>query len=191
LNLQQTEEEILAQMKKSTRYEVRRIEKLGIKVVQNQDLEIFWKLHLATIKRQKFVPFPRENTARQLNIFGQDCQIFSAEKDGEFLSSSIIIFDEQSAYYYQGSSIYSKLPMAHATLWSAILVAKKRGCRTFNFWGVVDDEMKNHPWYGLSRFKKGFGGEVQKFIHCQDFPITKKYWLNFCLEKWRKWKRGY
>ena len=37
LNLQQTEEEILAQMKKSTRYEVRRIEKLGIKVLVFSD----------------------------------------------------------------------------------------------------------------------------------------------------------
>ncbi len=194
LNLGNTEEDILKNMRKSTRYEVRRIEKCGIKTRMGntkEDLEIFWQLHQETYARNKFIPFPKKNTARQLEIFGDDCQIFSAEIDGKFYSSSIILFDKNAAYYHQGASIRHKFPVAHATIWAAILEAKRRDCREFNFWGVCDENEKNHPWTGLSRFKRGFGGEEKNFMHVQDAPITNKYWLNFMIEKWRKWKRNY
>ncbi len=194
LDISKDEDQLLKEMKKSTRYEVRRIEKMGVSVEMGnieKDLDIFWELHSETVKRQKFVPFPKKNTKIELEIYGKNCQIFSAKLDNKFMSSSIILFDDKSAYYHQGASLYSKAPVSYATIWSAILEAKKRGCKEFNFWGVVGDKEKKHPWYGLSRFKRGFGGEERNYLHCQDFPITWKYWLNFCLEKYRKWKRGY
>ncbi|NJP03885.1 peptidoglycan bridge formation glycyltransferase FemA/FemB family protein, partial [Candidatus Gracilibacteria bacterium] len=194
LDLSQGEDEILAHMKKSTRYEVRRIEKSGITVKQGntpEDLDIFWQLHLETVSRQGFTPFSKKSTETELQIFGEDAQIFSAQIDNKFYSSSIILFDKKSGYYHQGSSIYSKAPVAHATLWEAIKEAKRRGCTEFNFWGVSPEENKKHPWTGLSRFKRGFGGEEKKFVSAQDFPITKKYWLNFAIERYRKRKRNY
>jgi len=194
LTLESETEEILKNMRKSTRYEVNRIEKCGIKTRMGnskEDLEIFWKLHQETFARNKFVPFPKKNTSRQLEIFGDDCQIFSAEIDGKFYSSSIILFDKNAAYYHQGASIRHKSPVAHATIWAAILEAKRRGCKEFNFWGVCDENAKNHPWNGLSRFKRGFGGEERNYMHVHDAPITKKYWLNSMIEKWRKWRRNY
>jgi len=233
LDLKPKEEELLQNMKKSTRYEVRRIEKVGIKVNQGnskKDLDIFWQLHEETVKRQKFIPFARQTTEKELEIFGNNLQIFSsytefkessefdesrgkneersklycshtasstADFDEEirkfrrFYSSSIILFDKHAGYYHQGASIYSKLPVSNATLWSAILEAKKRGCNEFNFWGVCEETKKKHPWYGLSKFKRGFGGEQRAFLHAQDYPLTAKYWLNWLIEKWRKWKRGY
>ncbi len=181
LDITPDEEALLAQMKKSTRYEVRQIEKKGLTVKQGnsaEDLDIFWELHRETVARQKFVPFPKKNTEIEIQTFSEDCQIFSTKVENDYLSSSVILFDDQSAYYHQGASQYSKLPVAHATIWAAIKEAKKRGCQTFNFWGIVDDEAKKHPWYGLSRFKRGFGGEEHNYLHCQDYPLTWKYTLN-------------
>ena len=192
LKLEASEDDLLAQMKKSTRYEVRRIEKMGLKVQQgntSEDLDIFWNLHSETVRRQGFVPFPRSMTEKEIEIFGKDIQIFSTSIDHKFYSSSVIIFDKNAGYYHQGASTYSKLPVAHATIWAAINEAKKRGCKEFNFWGICDGQSTKHPWYGLSRFKRGFGGEERNYLHVQDFPLTKKYWLNWCLEKWRKWKK--
>lgn len=194
LDITPTEDELLTQMKKSTRYEVRQITKKGLEVIQgnsSNDLNIFWELHSETVKRQGFTPFPRKNTEIELDIFGNNCQIFSTKVENEYLSASVILFDDHAAYYHQGSSKYSKLPVAHATIWEAIKEAKKRGCKEFNFWGVVSDNEKKHPWYGLSRFKRGFGGREENYLHCQDFPITWKYWISFVIEKYRKWKKGY
>ena len=194
LDLQKSESEILAEMKKTTRYEVRRAEKSEISVQMGngeKDLETFWSLHCETARRQKFVPFPKKNTRAQLEVFGKNCQIFSAEIEQRFYSSAIILFDSRAAYYHQAASIYSRLPAAHAVIWSAIREAKYRGCAEFNFWGVVCEHEKSHPWHGLSRFKRGFGGAEKNFVHCHDAPISPKYWLNFGLEKFRKWRRGY
>ncbi|MBT3349060.1 peptidoglycan bridge formation glycyltransferase FemA/FemB family protein [bacterium] len=194
LDLTPPEDEILKNMRKSTRYEIRRIEKVGIKIFsgnEKKDLKIFWDLHSETAARQKFTPFSKKATELELEIFGDDCQIFSAKIEEKFFASSVILFDDHAAYYHQGASIFSKLPAAHATIWAAILEAKKRGCREFNFWGVAPADNLKHPWTGLSRFKRGFGGAEEKFLPAQDFPITKKYWLNFAVEKFRKWKRNY
>lgn len=194
LDITQSQEDILKNMKKSMRYEIRRIEKSGIKVQQgrsDEDLDIFWKLHEETVKRQGFVPFPKENTQKELELFRNNVCIFSSHIEQKYYSSSIIWFDDHSAYYHQGASEYSKLPVAHATLWAAIGEAQKRGCKEFNFWGVVSDTDKKHPWYGLSRFKRGFGGIERNYVHVHDFPITKKYWINWAIEKYRRWRKGY
>ncbi|HEY5714681.1 MAG TPA: peptidoglycan bridge formation glycyltransferase FemA/FemB family protein [Candidatus Gracilibacteria bacterium] len=194
LDITQSEETILAQMRKSTRYEVNRIEKSGITVDQGNspnDLDIFWKLHAETVSRQKFVPFPLSNTKKELKAFGDDCLIFNSKIEDKYYSSAIILFDKRAAYYHQGASKHCKLPCSHATIWSAIKEAKARGCTEFNFWGVVDDQAKKHPWYGLSKFKRGFGGEERKYLHVQDFQYTLKGKLNRSIETFRKWKRGY
>lgn len=195
LDITLPEADILAQMKKSTRYEVNKSQKGLLKIqVGNgkSDLDIFWELHEATVARHSFVPFTLSSTQKELKVYGDNAQIFSAKDlEGKFLSSSIILFDNQAAYYHQGASVYSKLPASHATLWAAILEAKKRGCTEFNFWGVSDSLDTKHPWYGLSKFKRGFGGVERNYLHVQDYGITYKYKINCLIERWRKFRRGY
>lgn len=194
LNLEQDEDEILKNMRKSTRYEVRRTEKSGIKLSSGNkkgDLEKFWALHEQTAARQKFIPFSRRSTEIEMDIFGKNCQIFTAQHDHKDIASSVILFDSYAGYYHQGASVLSKIPGAHATLWAAIKEAKRRGCKEFNFWGVSPSDKPEHPWTGLSRFKRGFGGEERKYLRAQDLPLTPKYWLNFAVEKVRRWKRHY
>jgi lipid II:glycine glycyltransferase (peptidoglycan interpeptide bridge formation enzyme) len=187
-------ESICAQMKKTTRYEVRKSQKGGIDVTMGngeKDLEVFWNLHEKTFARKKFTPFAKKNTELELNVFGDDAQIFSAYVDGEPMASSLMIFDDKTVYYHQGASVRSKQPVAHATLWAAVLEAKKRGCKTFNLWGVSEAENKAHPWFGLSKFKRGFGGQEIRTMHVHDKPLTWKYWINWSVETWRRRKRGY
>lgn len=194
LDITQDEEALLAQMKKSMRYEVRKSQKSGITVKMGnkpKDLEVFWKLHKETFSRKHFTPFAKKNTEKELAAFGANAQIFTAYVDGEAFASSLMIFDDTTVYYHQGASKYSKLPVAHATLWAAIKEAKARGCTVCNFWGVSEADNKEHPWYGLSKFKRGFGGQEVCTMHAHDRPLKLKYWLNYCVERYRRLKRGY
>ncbi len=194
LDITKSEATLLKNMRKSTRYEVQRVKRCHIEVKKGnsvKDLDTFWGLHEKTVKRQSFIPFSKDVTATELKVFGNDVQIFSAYKDGNAGASSVILFDSHAGYYHQGASEKSSCPFSYATLWAAILEAKKRGCREFNFWGVSEKNAKKHPWYGLSQFKRGFGGEERRFLHVQDHPLTMKYWLNFGVECYRKWSRNY
>jgi len=186
--------EILKEMKKSTRYEVNKGLKNNLKIQignSKEDLDIFWKLHVETVKRQGFTPFPRSSTEIELKAFGNDVQIISVFHESKAIASGIFIFDDQNVYYHQGASIYSKMPGAHSYIWAALLEAQKRGCKNFNFWGICNEKETKHPWFGLSKFKRGFGGEEKVFIHAQDFPLTYKYWISAGIEKYRKWKKRY
>ena len=194
LNLENDEDTILKNMRKSTRYEVRRTEKAGLKIESGNklsDLKKFWDLHKITASRQKFVPFSQKSTEIEIEVFDKDCLIFTAKYDKQNIASSVILFDKNAGYYHQGASVLSKLPGAHATLWAAIKEAKKRGCKEFNFWGVSPSDKPEHPWAGLSRFKRGFGGEERKYLRAQDYPLTPKYWLNYAIEKIRRYRRHY
>ena len=70
--------------------------------------------------------------------------------------------------------------------------AKKRGMKWYNFWGIApDDAPASHPFKGITHFKKGFGGEEKQLLHCQDMPLSWKYWINWFIETVRSKKRGF
>lgn len=193
LDLSKSEDELIANMKKSTRYEVRKGLKpeTGFKITIDHDLDAFWQLHEATVARQKFVPFTRKSTEAEIESFGDNCKIITVWHDEKPLASGVFLFDNKTGYYHQGASVYSKLPAAHAYIWAAICEAKKRGCQEFNFWGVCAEDQAQHPWFGLSRFKRGFGGYEKNYHHVHDFEITWRAKLNRIIETRRRKQRGY
>ena len=103
----------------------------------------------------------------------------------------MIIYWQGIGFYHQGASLskYSKIPVSYLLQWTAVKEAKKRNCSIYNFWGIAPEDKKNHPWSGLSLFKKGFSGYKKLYVKTQDFPITKKYYLTFIFEKIRKIRR--
>ena len=197
LDITPDEEEIMKGMRKTTRNLIRRAGRDGVEIFQGteiKDLENFYRIHEETVKRHKFIPFSFETLKNQLEVFEQDNQIsiFSAKYKNKIISSAIIIFYGDQAFYHHGASSleYSKIPSSYLLLWEAIREAKKRDKKIFNFWGIVENK-PNHPWSGLSKFKKGFGGYSQEYLHCQDLIVSRKYWLAWIIEKARKIKRGY
>ena len=65
--------------------------------------------------------------------------------------------------------------------------AKRRGQKRYNFWGVVKPEQTKHRFYGVSIFKRGFGGEDVAYVHAQDLVIAPlRYTVNYFFENLRK-----
>lgn len=198
-------EDIMAGMRKTTRYGIRKAEKDGVTIEMSErpeDVERFYKVYEDTVDRQHFTPFSRAYLKTEFETFLADKSVSwffavyhgsaSSPQDAETISAAMIIFSGQSGYYHHGASIqkYAKIPASYLLQWKAIQEAKKRGCTLYNFWGVSPEDKPNHPWAGLSLFKKGFGGFPEAYVPAQDLPLTKKYWLNFVVEKVRKIRRG-
>lgn len=197
LDISKDEEDILREMRKTTRYLVRQGEK-------NEDVEIekslgedalkeFERVYLETAGRQSFTPFSFDYLKKEVKSFEDDSQIliFSGKYKGEVVSSAIIVYYSGIGFYHQGASSlkYPKIPVSYLLQWEAIKEAKSRGCRLYNFWGVIPESVKNHPWAGLSLFKKGFGGKEKEYVKTQDYPLSFKYWFTFIFEELRKRKR--
>ncbi len=197
LDISFSEDELLMGMRKTTRYLIKQgLKNKDIKIIQSKelkDIEIFNEINKQTVKRHHFIPFSLEFLKKQFSAFRSDNQIsiFLAKYQGEIIASGIFIFWQNIGFYHHGASSlkHPKIPVSYLLQWEAIKEAKKRNCKLFNFWGIISEKEKSHPWAGLSLFKKGFGGYEKSYVKTQDFPISKKYWLIFVFEKLRKMKR--
>lgn len=197
LNLDKGEDELLGQMRKTTRYLIKKAQKDGIEIKKStkvSDLEIFHKLEENTIAKHKFTPFSRNYVKTQFETFNKtnDAIIFLAKYKGKIISASIVTFFGDSAFYNHGASIESKIPASYAIQWQAILEAKRRSKKFYNFWGGITPEgQRNHPWAGITLFKTGFGGYKYETIHAYDLPTSKLYLPISVFESLRYKLRGH
>ncbi len=193
LEIDKPEEEILAGMRKNTRYSVRKSLKQGLVVKISDELvdsHILWKLQEETVKRHRFVGFPKQLFEAQLESFGQDNQarLFLIKRGEENLVAAIIIFYGNTAYYHHSASGEKarELSASYFLQWRVIQEAKKRGCRHYNFWGIAPTDNPKHRFAGVTLFKKGFGGERVDWLHAQDLPLSPFYWLTYLFETGRR-----
>ena len=197
LDITKSEDDIMKGMRKTHRNLIRRAIKDGVEIIKSTEekyLKAFYDIHAETVKRHKFVPFAYEYIKNEIEAFKGDDQIeiFSAIYDGKIISSAVVVYYGNQAFYHHGasSSEYMKIPSSYLNLFEAIKEAKTREKTIFNFYGIVENKPK-HPWSGLSKFKKGFGGYQKELLHCQDLPLNQKYLLTYFVETLRKIKRGY
>jgi lipid II:glycine glycyltransferase (peptidoglycan interpeptide bridge formation enzyme) len=199
LELAPSEEELLMQMRKTTRYLIRQTLKnqdiTAEKSNSPADAKIYQKLYAEVAKRQHFTPFSPEYVKNEFEIFSKDGQAlwFFGKYKGEVAAAALVIFWSGIGFYHQAASgtKYSKLSIPYLLCWEAIKEAKKRECVLFDFWGFTDPKKyPKHPWAGPTLFKMGFGGQLFEYLKTQDYPLSKKYWLTFLFEKLRKSKRG-
>ncbi|MBI5755117.1 peptidoglycan bridge formation glycyltransferase FemA/FemB family protein [Candidatus Peregrinibacteria bacterium] len=197
LDLAPSEETLMAGMRKTTRYLVRRASKMGVTVSQSSDdsfLREFYRIHEDTVERQRFVPFSFEYLQKEMEAFRGDEQIsvFLAKHEGQVISGAVIVFYGKTAFYHHGASLsaFREVPASYLVQWRIIQEAKRRGLSVYNFWGISPDDRPNHPWAGLSLFKKGFGGYSENYLHAKDLVLKPNYWLTWAIEKARRVKRG-
>lgn len=199
LDLTLAEEELLKNMRKTTRYLIRKIQKdANIETFRRQnlgDVDIFYRIHQEVVRAQKFAPFSLEYLKNEFSTFLPDNQVllFFGKYKGEIIAGAYVIFWSNIGFYHHAALLpqYHKIPIAYLLQWEAIKEAKKRGCKLYDFWGYVNPkENPKHPWAGPTLFKMGFGGKPYEYVKTQDLPLSKKYWLTYLFEKLRKTKRG-
>jgi peptidoglycan pentaglycine glycine transferase (the first glycine) len=194
IDLFPTEDELMSHIRKSTRYEIRQAQKLGIKITASTDpdeIDQFYAMQLKTAKRHGFVPFSLAFLKEQFATFAAEnlAVLYKAEYEGKILAEAFIIFYGSEATYHYGASTVDgrKYPGAYLIQWEAIREAKRRGMSRYNLWGVAPKDQKDHRFYGVSIFKRGFGGAEIQYLRAQDIVINRiKYSVNFAVESARK-----
>jgi lipid II:glycine glycyltransferase (peptidoglycan interpeptide bridge formation enzyme) len=198
LDLDQTEEEILKGMRKNTRYYVGRAAKDGVKIIKSvnpDDLKLFWPIFEDTVKRQQWNAYPYEYVLNEFKTFSKNGKalLMLAEYQGKYIAGSLFVYFNETGYYHHSGSLteFNKIPASYLIQWEAIKEAKNRGMKKYNFFGIARTDNKNHPWAGLTFFKKGFGGHEEISIHAQDYPLKKRYWITNIYELIERKRKGY
>jgi len=198
LDINFSEEELLAGMRKTTRYLIKQAEKNPeIEIIKSQninDLEKFSQLLNKTAFRHHFTAFSLNYLKNQFSCFNPNNEmvIFLGKHKGEIISSAIMIYWQKIGFYHHGASLSqnNKVPVSYLLQWEAIKEAKNRGCRKYNFWGIAPFPNRKHSWAGLTLFKMGFGGYKKEYLKTQDLPLNFSYYLTYFFERVRKIKRG-
>ncbi len=181
LDLSLSENDILKQMRKNTRYYINKAQKMGVVTEVSKDtskFDIFWEIFIDAVERNKWVAYSKDYVYKEFKSFANkgNSAMFLSKYEGKYISAGIFnYFNGQSFYHHSGSlTEFRNIPTTYALQWESIKYAKNIGCREHNFWGVVDKTDIKHPWYGLSLFKYGFGGNERKSVHAHDLVIDFK-----------------
>ncbi|TSC56193.1 MAG: hypothetical protein G01um101418_89 [Parcubacteria group bacterium Gr01-1014_18] len=187
---------LLRDMRKTHRNLIRRAEKEGVVITQSRDpkdLDIFWRLYEETGKRHRFVLYPKKFVYNQFEAYVKEAQseIFLASVGGTVLSAAMVMYYGNEGAYHHGASLPSKIPCSYLLQWHAIQEAQRRGKKYYNFWGIYPGNNTKHPFWGITQFKKGFGGHLRQLLPCHDRPLSWKYAFNWTVERFRRWRRGF
>lgn len=185
LDIEPRDDDILAQMKPKWRYNIKLGYRKGVQVRMSTKLEDLRKFHELSLglKERGYTPFELAHYERMLYSLtkGKHIALFIAEYENKILSAILVTFYGGVATYLHGASSDEcrELMPNHLAQWEAILESRRRGCVLYDFWGIAPDEDENHPWAGITRFKRGFGGEVVKFAGAYDCIFDKKWYSAF------------
>ena len=199
IDLNPTEEELLARMKQKTRYNIRLAEKKGVtmRVGTGEDLAMLYKMYAETSLRDGFVIrdegyyqtvwqlFMAENHSQSSNSPISSLQLpitnyrlptpsaepLIAEVDGEPVAAIFVFYFAGCAYYVYGMSraVHREKMPTYLLQWEAMKRAKAKGCTIYDLWGAPDVFDESDSMWGVYRFKEGLGGKVVRTLGAWDF----------------------
>ncbi|KKP95174.1 MAG: Methicillin resistance protein [Candidatus Moranbacteria bacterium GW2011_GWD2_36_12] len=171
LDISKNEEQLLAQMKPKTRYNISLAKKKNV-VIRNSSLvtnekkkeyaDAFLRLTKEMASRQGIVAHSQEYYRKMIEILPAEMlKIYVAQYDGNIIAANLVLFYENTVTYLHGaSSNENRNVMAPFLLqWQTILDAKENGCMRYDFGGVRitnNSQQTTNNWEGITNFKIGF-----------------------------------
>ncbi len=189
VDLSKTENELLSVMHPKTRYNIHLSQKKGVIVaakkyneITSDELAMWWALSSETAKRNKISVHSREYYQKLLTSFPY-ITLYQAKWQGSVVAMAVMVGFGDTMYYLYGASTqeHKEVMAPYLLQWQAMVDAKNVGYRYYDFWGVAPDDSSTHPLAGVTRFKKGFGGEVITYPGTFDIPFKKLPYILYTL----------
>ncbi|MDP4038866.1 MAG: peptidoglycan bridge formation glycyltransferase FemA/FemB family protein [bacterium] len=145
---------------------------------RKKDLEEFIKMLDDTAKRARIKFYPASFYRKLLETLGPvgTAKLYMA-RVGEARVAGAIFYDFNGTRYYAHAGAYQQInrevKASVSLVWQAIIDAKEAGMKKFDLWGIVPSDKPNHPWAGISKFKKAFGGQQIEYLGTWDIPINQ------------------
>jgi lipid II:glycine glycyltransferase (peptidoglycan interpeptide bridge formation enzyme) len=178
LDLTIGEDDLLAGMKSKTRYNIRLAKRKGVetRIVGLDHFDDFVRLLKQTSQRDRIRAHPSNYYKKMLEVCVEgEMKVYLAMAffEGRPLAANIMIDFAGTRTYLHGASsnLHRNLMAPYALHWFLIEDAIKKGMETFDFWGIApEDAGPKHPWAGITRYKKGYGGDIVTMPGTFDIP---------------------
>ena len=183
VDIAREEDDILMAMKSKTRYNIRLAGRKGVVVREGApgDVSTFNDLLAATAERADFGVHPPAYYDLAYQSFAPRdwARLLLAEVDGQAVAGLMVFALPPRSWYFYGASISAhreKMP-TYLLQWEAMRWAKAQGCRTYDMWGIPDEDRqtleeqfteRSDGLWGVYRFKRGFGGELVRSVGAWD-----------------------
>lgn len=201
LDINKPIEELWENLHKKHRNAIRKAEKIGVTIEEENNLDTYYTLSKGTYKRSGLLgPSYKDLKAEwdNLNPKGM-CHMFFANHDEKTLAAAFMLFYGDKVLYLHGASSGRTEGASNLLHWEIIKKAKTEGYKWYDFGGVLLDiketfmtqrthasirmqdqdnifSYQNGKREGIDRFKKRFGGEEHLFYSGYKIysPIRKK-----------------
>ena len=179
IDLTKSEEELLAGLRRKTRYSVRKSQKSGVTIrkvepdfAKNQaDFETIMEIYNETANRAGFALHGTKYYADLIKFLGRANQIYLAERDGLPLAFTWTLRTPAVEFWlYGGNNQAGRDTEANYALnWQVILLSKAAGVKEYDMNGLLNDS--------VSTFKSGFAEEGTTLVGTYDKPLSPLYGL--------------
>lgn len=201
MDLTLSDDQLLSQMRKTTRQMVKkaikaRDDKELIVQIGNTITQEEYDVYVETTKRNNFFRHQLENLKTEMVTFSQ-CDkpafVVTVSDTKQVLSVATCYIVQNTAYLRIAANRLSGMPSPQLVYWECFQHARKLGCHTFDLSGVAPKHSSpKHPWKNVSLYKSGFGGNYIDRMPTIDYPINRiKYAIAWVVDKYRAKKIGF
>jgi lipid II:glycine glycyltransferase (peptidoglycan interpeptide bridge formation enzyme) len=166
-----SESDMLAQMKPKGRYNIGLAQRYGVSVMEDispRGIEEFVAIYRET--------FDRKGRRGRSSGYFHDLipqllaadrgSIFFAEYQGTRIATALVVYSGCMATYYYGGSraIYRNVMAPYLLHFEIMRTAQRRGCRSYDLFGISPQGRPSDGWQDISIFKRKFGGRDVRFV---------------------------
>jgi lipid II:glycine glycyltransferase (peptidoglycan interpeptide bridge formation enzyme) len=181
LDLNYSEEDLLARMKPKGRYNIRLSQKKNLLLEEGckpNQIRDFYRVLQEASRRDDFLLEPFAFFVNLIDTLqaANSIKLFLVRHEDSLLGSLLLTtYGQRATYLYGGISNQKRNLMAgYALQWAAIKAAQNADCRTYDFYGFDRFGRPDHNYARFSRFKKQFGGSAINFIGGRDLYFNER-----------------
>ena len=197
LNLSPSQEELFANFHQKTRYNIRLAQRHGVQIHCSSDpkaLVSVWPLFEQTAKRGKFQLHEQAYYAHMLETLSKEKNVHAfltiASYQDQPVAATMSIDCAGTRTYLHGASSdsFRHIMAPYLLHWQLIEAARAHAMDWYDWWGIMpEDATPDHEWSGITRFKKGFGGELVIYPGTYDYVFNPfGYKIYKMLREWRR-----
>jgi hypothetical protein len=165
LDLTANEDLLFANLRKNSRYEIRRAERTGVALKEastDGEIEEFLGAHRKLAARKGFPPEEFDRMRRQIQwVVNSESRgaLLLAHHDNSVRGGVVIVRAARRCWYVWGATqTQPNVSVGQILQWEAIRWAKRHGCTEYDFGGYTPGATSGPAW-----FKAGFGGAEVHF----------------------------